>query len=262
MNCREKSFSIEESLHDRIDYHNRRKGDGNMKVLVIPDVYLKPNMFYEARKVIETGTVDQVVCLMDLADDFGKQEQLQCYKDTYDTAREFAKDFPNTLWCWGNHDLSYIWEAKESGYSEFNAPSIKWIMERFKEEVPNIAYIHRIDQVLFMHGGMDDFYVWETVPELYDNISMDEIIEKINGLGFENLWRYGSPIWCRPQYSQRRLFREENFLYVVGHTSVEKVSRGGNVISTDTFSTHKNGDPIDNRKFLLLDTETWEYEEV
>ena len=233
-----------------------------MKVLVIPDVHLKSWMFYKARNVIKNRKVDQVVCLMDIADDFGKQDQLQCYKEAYDTAKEFAKDYPNTLWCWGNHDLSYIWEAKESGYSELYAPSIKYIVERFKEDVPKIAYIHKIDQVLFMHGGLDDFYVWETVPEMYDDFLIDEIIEKINSLGEKHLWRYGSPIWSRPQYSQRRLFREENFLYVVGHTPVEKISRGGNVISTDTFSTHENGKAIGNGKFLLLDTETWEYEEV
>ena len=40
-----------------------------MKVLVIPDVHLKPWMFFQAAELMRTGAADRVVCLMDIADD-------------------------------------------------------------------------------------------------------------------------------------------------------------------------------------------------
>ena len=43
-----------------------------MKVLVIPDVHLKPYMFQHAAALMHQKIADRVVCLMDLADDWGK----------------------------------------------------------------------------------------------------------------------------------------------------------------------------------------------
>ena len=41
-----------------------------MKVLVIPDVHLKPWMFEKAEKILKRKKAERAVCLMDLADDF------------------------------------------------------------------------------------------------------------------------------------------------------------------------------------------------
>lgn len=41
-----------------------------MKVLVIPDVHLKPNMFYKDSVLMNQKIADRVVCLMDIADDW------------------------------------------------------------------------------------------------------------------------------------------------------------------------------------------------
>ena len=43
-----------------------------MKVLVIPDVHLKPKMFYRASAIMHQGIADRAVCLMDIADDWGQ----------------------------------------------------------------------------------------------------------------------------------------------------------------------------------------------
>jgi len=40
-----------------------------MKVFVIPDVHLKPRIFYRASVIMHQGIADRVVCLMDIADD-------------------------------------------------------------------------------------------------------------------------------------------------------------------------------------------------
>lgn len=86
-----------------------------MKVLVIPDCHLKPWMFAQADAIVKKGIADKAVCLMDLADDFGVHDDAQ-YLETYETAIAFAKEHPDTLWCYGNHDLSYIWGKPETGY--------------------------------------------------------------------------------------------------------------------------------------------------
>lgn len=86
-----------------------------MKVLVIPDCHLKPWMFAQANTIMKKGIADKAVCLMDLADDFGVHDDAQ-YLETYETAIAFAKEHPDTLWCYGNHDLSYIWGKQETGY--------------------------------------------------------------------------------------------------------------------------------------------------
>ena len=41
-----------------------------MKVLVIPDVHLKPWIFDKADELIKDGFAERVACLMDLADDW------------------------------------------------------------------------------------------------------------------------------------------------------------------------------------------------
>ena len=43
-----------------------------MKVLVIPDVHLKPWMFERADKIMEQGAAERAVCLMDIPDDWNK----------------------------------------------------------------------------------------------------------------------------------------------------------------------------------------------
>ena len=44
-----------------------------MKVLVIPDVHLKPWMFRRASDLMDAGVADKVVCLMDIADDWNQE---------------------------------------------------------------------------------------------------------------------------------------------------------------------------------------------
>ena len=88
-----------------------------MKVLVIPDVHLKPWMFERAEEIMKKGMAERAVCLMDIPDDWNQEYNLKLYRDTFDAAIAFAKKYPNTLWCYGNHDLSYLWNKRESGYS-------------------------------------------------------------------------------------------------------------------------------------------------
>ena len=59
-----------------------------------------------------------------------------------------------------------------------------------------------------------------------------------------------------------RLYKPRKLLQVVGHTPMDRITKEGNLISTDVFSTYRDGRPIGTEEFLLLDTLTWDYDGV
>lgn len=235
-----------------------------MKVLIIPDVHLKPFMFKQAAELMERGIAKRAVCLMDIPDDWNKQFDISLYEQTYDAAISFAKKYPDTAWCYGNHDLSYIWHVPETGYSTMAAYTVQKKLLDLKEVLPEsnpIKYAHRIDNVLFSHAGISKDFVDLYVPKIkHDDV--DTVLNYINNLGKMKMWYDGSPIWLRPQYTDVKMYKSRQFLQVVGHTPMETITKKKNVISCDVFSTYRDGKPIGTEEFLLLDTITWDYSMV
>ena len=235
-----------------------------MKVLVIPDVHLKPWMFDRASEILKSGAAEKAVCLMDIPDDWGQEYNLGLYEDTFDAAVRFQKAYPDTLWCYGNHDLSYEWLQYESGFSSLAIPVVTAKLSALRGELPDksqMAYIHRIDDVIFLHGGLTHAFVKYYASDAdYDDT--DAVIEKINLLGRYDMWDDASPLWFRPQFYNEKMYKEADLLQVVGHTPVMQIDRLGNVLSCDLFSTYRNGDPIGTQEFLLIDTETWDFEGI
>ena len=115
-----------------------------MKVLVIPDVHLKPEMFRKATALMKEGLAERAVCLMDLADSWGKEYDIPLYEETYDEAIRFAKKFPETAWCYGNHDLSYLWHQLESGYSSMASYTVQKKLLDLWDAIPENNPIRRI----------------------------------------------------------------------------------------------------------------------
>ena len=235
-----------------------------MKVLVIPDVHLKPKMFYRASAIMHQGIADRAVCLMDIADDWGQEYNVDLYVETYDAVISFAKEYPDTLWCYGNHDLSYVWYMPETGYSSMAMSTVQRKLIDLKVALPEnnpIKYVQRIDNVIFSHGGVSDYFVREYVPASKYN-DIDTVMDTINCLGVNEMWNDASPIWLRPQYSNIKMYKPRKMLQVVGHTPVEKIYRERNIISCDVFSTYRDGKPIGTEEFLVIDTVTWEYTKI
>lgn len=235
-----------------------------MKILVIPDVHLKPHIFERASALMRETNADQAVCLMDIADDWNQQFNIDLYIRTFDTAIAFAKEYPSTLWCYGNHDICYLWDRRQNGYSALAQGTVCEKLFRLREVLPDerqLAYLHRIDHVLFSHGGLADDFVRRTVPaQFYDDA--DTVLSTINSFGPDMMWEKLSPLWYRPQYDRERPYKPETFLQVVGHTPMREIEKSGNVISCDVFSTYRDGSPIGTREYLLLDTETWQYQGI
>ena len=231
-----------------------------MKVLVIPDVHLKPWIFHRASELMKNKTADLAVCLMDIADDWRQQFNLDLYIQTYDAAVRFAVDFPETLWCYGNHDVCYLWNQRETGYSKIAPWTVCEKLRMLRESLPDkkqLAFIHRIDNVLFSHGGLAEAFVRRYVPsEQHDDV--DAVVSMINGFGLGEMWEDLSPVWYRPQYHSGRMYKSRELLQVVGHTPVEQIVKSGSLISCDVFSTYRDGTPIGTQEFPVIDTVTWD----
>ena len=203
-----------------------------MKVLVIPDVHLKPQMFRQAADLMDTGKADRAVCLMDILDDWDREYDIALYEETYDEAIRFALEFPDTAWCYGNHDLSYFWHCLESGYSSMASATVQRKLLELRRTVPEdhpIQFVQKIDNVLFSHGGVLNYFVEEYVPKSkYHDV--DAVVEEINKLGRIEMWNDMSPIWLRPQRPGIRLYKPRKLLQVVGHTPMNEITREKNLI--------------------------------
>lgn len=77
----------------------------------------------------------------------------------------------------------------ESGFSSFAVAVVNEKLKNLRSALPDesqMAYIHRTDNVLFMHGGLTRPFVKYYVQDAdYDDI--DAVVEKINSLGCEDL---------------------------------------------------------------------------
>ena len=239
-------------------------GDGVMRVLVIPDIHLKPWIFDRTEKILRDGKADRAVCLMDMPDDWNMEFQIERYKETFDRAIAFAEDYPDTLWCYGNHDVSYSWGRLETGYSPYAERTVMSKLEELENRLKSpvqINIMHRIDNVLFSHGGLTaDFLNWLN-KDLLD-ADIEEVIAAVNDAPHDYLWNDESPLWFRPQYETREIFRADIYKQVVGHTPVERIFEKDGIISTDVFSTYRDGRQIGESAMMVIDSETGKYEKI
>lgn len=235
-----------------------------MLVLVIPDIHLKTWIFDRAEKILRDGKADRAVCLMDIPDDWNMEFQIERYKETFDRAIVFAVDYPDTLWCYGNHDVSYSWGRLETGYSPYAERTVMSKLEELENRLKSpvqINIMHRIDNVLFSHGGLTaDFLRWIN-KDLLD-ADIEEVIATVNDAPHDYLWNDKSPLWFRPQYETREMFRADTYKQVVGHTPVEKIFEKESIISTDVFSTYRDGRQIGESAMIVIDSETGKYEKI
>ena len=238
----------------------KNKGDiKGMKVLVIGDVHLKPWIFDEATKLLKRGVADKAVFLGDYVDDWNQQYSMWIYQQTLAAASNFARNFPETVFLYGNHEKAYQWGRLVSGYSVMAAYTVRNGLKELERAVKYpLAFVHRIDNVIFSHGCLTLNFVNRYVPKrIQENI--DETIAIVNGLGEAELWNDESMLWCRPNPTTK-LYQENEILQVAGHTPTTTIQKYLNgLILCDSFSTYRDGSPIGSQEFLVVDTETLEY---
>jgi len=239
------------------------------QVLVIPDLHLKPWMFDRADRILEAGQADRAVQLGDLVDDWGQLKNVGLYNETMERAYKFHKAHPNTLWCLGNHDADYYnpYALASSGHSTLAEIDMKEWGRKLGEIGASPRVIHIVDNVIFTHAGLTELWLayLSSLYVDYDYPQDDEtLIRLVNLAAPDDFFMEGSPIWARPQVDEQQVpYSHRNCLQVVGHTPVEKAKQHATLLSTDTFSTYRDGTPIGNQKFVIVDTKTkeWHYAE-
>lgn len=235
-----------------------------MKILTIPDIHLKPWIFDRADDILRSGRAERALCLMDIPDDWNMEFQTELYKETFDRAIAFAAEHQDTLWCYGNHDVSYPWGRLETGYSPYAERTVMSKLEELEHSLRDPAQINmiqRIDNVLFSHGGLSVEYIkWLDKSLLYADI--DDVIWAVNNASQDRLWHDESPLWLRPQSVARKAFCKEIYTQVVGHTPVERIYEKDGFISTDVFSTYRDGTQIGEPAMIVIDSKTRIYEKV
>lgn len=231
-----------------------------MRVLVIPDIHLRAWMFDCAEEILNSGKADRAVCLMDIPDDWDMQLRVDKYEEAYDRAISFAKTFPDTLWCYGNHDVSYPWAKLESGYSPYAEHTVILKLQELEESLPDpsqIAFVQRIDNVLFSHGGLACDFVKKFGEEMLV-ADIDEVLDVVNKAEPRILWNDMSPLWLRTKYNKWKMF--SNLTQVVGHTPVDKVCVKNGTVMTDVFSTRPDGQRKYEPEMMVIDSVTGKYE--
>lgn len=127
----------------------------------------------------------------------------------------------------GNHDVCYPWNQRESGYFAIAQWTVCEKLRILSETLPDdrqLHYLHRIDNVLFSHGGLADEFVRRYVPaRLYNDI--DAVVNTVNDLTPDVMWQALSPIWPRPQNYMGRMYKPKKLLQVVGHTPFKKLKK-------------------------------------
>lgn len=235
-----------------------------MRVLVIPDIHLKTWIFDRAEDILKSGRADRAVCLMDMPDDWNMEFQTERYREAFDRAITFAATFPDTLWCYGNHDVSYPWGRLETGYSPYAERTVISKLEELENSLRDPAQINimqRIDNVLFSHSGLSLGFVKWLDANLPD-ADIDDVTAAVNNASQKYLWNDESPLWLRPQYRLSEAFRKETYIQVVGHTPVERICEKDGFISTDVFSTYRNGTQIGESAMIVIDSKTGSYEKI
>lgn len=230
------------------------------RAFVIPDVHLKPWIFDRAEEHLKKENVEVIVFLGDLVDDWDQQSNIELYNETFDRALKFINDHENIRWCYGNHDVSYLWNRIESGFSWYAQETVVRRMRELQDLLgKRIAFIHRIGNTLFSHAGLMESFVKNIFPK---HTSLNDIISDINSMGSMYMWDDDSPIWARPQHDEYHVPYPKSLYQVVGHTPVVCPLLQGNLLTVDNFSSYPDGKPLGSRKFVIVDTLTFEYVEL
>ncbi len=231
-----------------------------MRVLVIPDIHLKPWIIDAAEEIYRQHSPDAAVFLGDIPDDWGKQYDIPLYERTYDRVIEYCEDHPDNTWfCYGNHDISYFWRMTESGFSGMAAETVRDKLKELESVLPegHMGFMHALGGCLFSHAGLVRGFAREN---LGIEETLEEIAAAVNRLHGGSLWEGDSPIWARPQGKQTGQWREKlwpvGVLQVVGHTPTVKILQEGDMISVDVFSTYRDGAPIGTEELVIVDTES------
>lgn len=234
------------------------------RILVIPDVHLKTKIFDRADAILKYGQADKAIQMGDMVDDWGEEFNIALYSRTLERAIKFQEDHPNTIWVVGNHDFGYwhpSWGKRETGHSYYAEGDVRTLLEELERKGGKQHRMYIEGGCIFTHAGLTCTWVARRKKSLGMSaktiLDTDGMYDLVNTAALEEMWEEDSPIWARPQLNTSTPFPAK--LQVTGHTPVERTDVYNEVLSTDSFSTYRNGAPYGDQKFAIVDTVTGEW---
>ena len=223
-----------------------------MKVLYISDSHLQDWVFTLADKIMDMYNYDLIVVSGDIVDSHYTQD-LYSYSRMFEACVAFAKKYKSKLiWLYGNHEIPYIYPTLMCSQHCYEAePLVTEGLENLQDALgKSFEVAARVDNVLFSHAVIADHFVCRQFSENPGEEEWDNIINYLNHLRFEELWKPYSPLWYRPTYDYAAPYNRDGCIQVVGHTPVKQPILVDNVLLTDTFW------PDGVNCFTVIDTET------
>lgn len=224
------------------------------KIVVIPDIHLKPYMFDYAELIMKSANTDTAVFLGDLVDEWNQENNVSLYRSTISRAIQFKQNHPKSLFCWGNHDIGYYAEWYCSGNSKLHRFDIIEMLKMYEKAVEP-KYIQVIDDVIFSHAGIDNLFAQFVITNQGQFKGAQDIADLINTFSVESMGDSSSPLWLRPDAWTEYYNRYTQF---VGHSPVKRLSYYNNVWFTDTFSKGQNNENICKASMVVFDTDSYE----
>ena len=173
-----------------------------LNVLVMGDCHLKPWMFKRAEELMQEYRIETLVFLGDLVDDWKKQYSIEAYLETMNTAIDFYRRHPKAIYVLGNHDIGYLWQRRQTGYSPIAGRTVIEKFEELKNVLPENnqpSFIRRVDNCIFCHGGFTDSFIYYMIENYNLPVSIykdiDSLIDIINKMDASQLWQSSSPLW-------------------------------------------------------------------
>ena len=252
-----------------------------LKILVIPDTHLKPQIFDKADKILAAGKADYAICLGDYVDDWDCVGKPGVYQEHLERMVKFMYDHPETEWLVGNHDFAYMHldpGINCSGHSYECEGIVRQYFAKMQHKV-KFKLVVRRGKVIFSHAGLTQKFVEHQYARTLENFAdpkkkfgfhltgnvEDYIINDLNLVvhsehNYMDLWGNDSPLWARE--TKLPMFKGDEYLQVIGHTPTKKIEEKNGCVWTDAFSTYSYYPypPYGEEKFVIVNCSngTWE----
>lgn len=175
---------------------------------------------------------------------------------------------PETILLIGNHDEDH-WHIHEK-YSRFDSNNYSTIKQLFEENKDFFRIAYSIDnKILVTHAGVTSKWFDKYLKNKVTEINPDNIANEINNIwlngkytpfNFESNCSYfdyygdspqQGPLWVRPQtLYQFNVFKDTEYIQVVGHTQVKFISLGNKENPSGLFLVDALGEA---KQSLIID---------
>ena len=231
-----------------------------MKTLLIGDTHLMSRLILQkANEVILELAIKRVILMGDYTDQWAGTQFENWYKDDlrflYRWKQDMLSQGIEVILLVGNHDVPYLVD-KPVYYSVKNQKAFEWVREMLFNLELRIAY--KLGNYLISHAGYTISYEpekWHFKTLALEN--KEELISLHDHVGLSRGGRYmtGSPIWADLNRDLYEFYNRSHPKQIVGHTPVEGISLGQEIIGVDTFSLRTNYQPLGNGEMLLYEDE-------